>query len=767
MGSVDTAAPAARDEYLEFFRSLGLTNHTKVAFLGRQLQTFYEIATTLDEHLSPTGAALHTAISRMCLPDNPLHAPHHRWIRVHDRLGFFSDEDEHSSRIVNVGLAYAYRHKELDALADANTLQLERLRLKATHSGAGAPPNPSPPSCASGDEAEVPIGGTCLRQDGFPAAVGDASTEAGAGASGIALVNTGGDDERGGTGDEDGGLDVPLGGTLLRRSAGPTAGSGDDLVPDDGGLVVARRTPGDASGGRTPPPDDPVVEVMAVAPSTCVDSQPSLVPSTTAIRCIKEVLTSVSRRMDAKDVLRRLLGDGLLCWARLHHSQQPNAGEAEKNNLETGWPAVRALLARYWPTWQVADGEPGRMPPVGSVANNSHAGRPTHSGKWAIAVDMSAVNPVICSMATKSQRYFKKGMLPEVVEVGRMGAHHKPPLPTTVACMLVVGTWEDAFCSVLKQLALAGRSPALLVSPLVVAACHNFETAGLEESATLQHGAVENNDGSDDGEYTGDDSLVGGSGAASAGGAPSADPPAQRAESQWEATKQQRQREIDELLQAEKTAQVVASRAKRIEIRRQSRSSAESAPPPARARPCPAVDATSTLTPAARARAAGALPPRPRVVFLRVGPTSSREQGGKRAKIAPADDSSNGSTPAGSASPARKARTSSSGASSAAAHVGVPHALEPPSALMQDGVSGGPPGLSLSTRSVDRVAPSLPSFTHSMIDSLVSVPPVGPHPVGASDSAPNRLPSAEDRQPVAASMLASQASVSRLTAMEP
>ena len=403
MGSVDTAAPAARDEYLEFFRSLGLTNHTKVAFLGRQLQTFYEIATTLDEHLSPTGAALHTAISRMCLPDNPLHAPHHRWIRVHDRLGFFSDEDEHSSRIVNVGLAYAYRHKELDAIADANALKLERLGLKAPLSGVGAPPNPSTPSCASGDETDVPIGGTFLRH-ALPGAVGGASTEADAGANGAVVVNTGEEDERAGTGDGDGYLDVPLGGSLLRSSAGATAHDGDDLVPEEGGLIIARRTAGDASGGRTQPPNDPVVEVVAVARSTRVDSQPSLAPSTTAIRCIKEVLTSVSRRMDAKDVLRRLLGDGLLCWARLHHSQQPNAGEAEKNNLETGWPAVRALLARYWPTWQVADGEPGRMPPAGSVANSSHAGRPTHSGKWAIAVDMSAVNPIICSMATKSQR---------------------------------------------------------------------------------------------------------------------------------------------------------------------------------------------------------------------------------------------------------------------------------------------------------------------------------------------------------------------------
>ncbi|OSX79366.1 hypothetical protein BU14_0079s0010 [Porphyra umbilicalis] len=292
MGSVDTAAPAARDEYLEFFRSLRLTNNTKVAFLGRQLQTFYEIATTLDEHLNPTGAALHTAISRMCLPDNPLHAPHHRWIRVHDRLGFFSDEDEHSSRIVNVGLSYAYRHKELDAIADANALQLERLGLKAPLSGVGAPPDPSTPSCASGDETDVPIGGTFLRH-ALPGAVGGASTEADAGANGAVVVNTGEEDERDGTGNGDGYLDVPLGGSLLRSSAGATAHDGDDLVPEEGALIIARRTAGDASGGRTQPPNDPVVEVVAVARSSRVDSQPSLGPSTTAIRCIEEVLTSV------------------------------------------------------------------------------------------------------------------------------------------------------------------------------------------------------------------------------------------------------------------------------------------------------------------------------------------------------------------------------------------------------------------------------------------------------------------------------------------
>jgi len=79
MDKGDAAPPVpVDDEYVQFFRSLGISNDTKAVFLARQLQSFYEMAVKLDEHLAPNGAVLHTAISCMCQPDNPLHAPHNR-----------------------------------------------------------------------------------------------------------------------------------------------------------------------------------------------------------------------------------------------------------------------------------------------------------------------------------------------------------------------------------------------------------------------------------------------------------------------------------------------------------------------------------------------------------------------------------------------------------------------------------------------------------------------------------------------------------------
>ena len=85
-----------------------------------------------------------------------------------------------------------------------------------------------------------------------------------------------------------------------------------------------------------------------------------------------------------------------------------------------GWAEVRVLLARFWPSWQVPEEQPGRIPAAGSVASLSHAGRCSHSGKWAIAVKMTAVNPIISGMAAKSQLYFNKRKLADVVEVARL-----------------------------------------------------------------------------------------------------------------------------------------------------------------------------------------------------------------------------------------------------------------------------------------------------------------------------------------------------------
>jgi len=158
--------PAEADEDMRFLRSLGIVNNQEVGFLARTLEAFYDLSIKLDQHLAPTGAVLHAAISRMCQADNPMDAPQHRWIRVQDRLGLFSDGDDYSSRVINMGLAYAYRHQELDALSEANALRLEQLRIAAARAGGGQ-------LCRGGDrgaslagDVEVPEGGTLVRNDG-------------------------------------------------------------------------------------------------------------------------------------------------------------------------------------------------------------------------------------------------------------------------------------------------------------------------------------------------------------------------------------------------------------------------------------------------------------------------------------------------------------------------------------------------------------------------------------------------------------------------
>lgn len=131
-------------EYERFFQTLGVDDPAKVEALARLLQVFCKVASQLESHLAPVGASLHAAVSRMCEGDNPLAPPQHRWIRVIDRMGFFSDTDEHACRVVNIGLSNAYRHKELDALTAGNALRLGDLCLSVS-GGSGCN---SPQACA-------------------------------------------------------------------------------------------------------------------------------------------------------------------------------------------------------------------------------------------------------------------------------------------------------------------------------------------------------------------------------------------------------------------------------------------------------------------------------------------------------------------------------------------------------------------------------------------------------------------------------------------
>jgi len=111
-------------DFVQFFRDLNITDSTKVPFLAGLLRNFRDAAAKLDSHLSVYLELVHTAVSRMITSLSPFEMPQPLWIRVHDRLGFFHD-DEEQKRFVNIGLAYAYRHLEMDALAVPNAKVLK------------------------------------------------------------------------------------------------------------------------------------------------------------------------------------------------------------------------------------------------------------------------------------------------------------------------------------------------------------------------------------------------------------------------------------------------------------------------------------------------------------------------------------------------------------------------------------------------------------------------------------------------------------------
>jgi len=404
---------------------------------------------------------------------------------VHDRLGLFSDEDSHACRVINIGLSLTYRQEELEALSAGNALRLEQHRLASAPAGA-LDASAGDPVGGQGGDIGVPLGGTSFHHNSLTAAGPSGGTTPG---------KRDRDDGQRVAGGAGGDNDVPLGGPVITRGA-----SRGELVLNDGGLVVQRRAPPGVDGLATPVASDTPAQIAAQPLVTVTDLQPQLEPLIDAIRCAKEVLSTVFTRTDAKEVLRGLLRRALVCWGHLNSELVASMGTvAKKDKTVDGRVAVRALLSRFWPTWQVPDGAPSRIPPVGSVASSFYGGRATQSGEWAMSVNLEHVNPVISKMVVKSQSYFNKNGLPAVVEVGRMSANYKPPLPTTVASMLVVCTWDAGFCSILKQLAHARPAPTDGTAPLVVAACHNFKTAGLGEAETLLSGdELEDKDTSDD-----------------------------------------------------------------------------------------------------------------------------------------------------------------------------------------------------------------------------------------------------------------------------
>lgn len=292
----------------------------------------------------------------------------------------------------------------------------------------------------------------------------------------------------------------------------PAADSGRSVVKD-GGIVVARRPPVALSGGESIDPRrmstqtsragasseegcpglgvigavEPALEVLLADDNRVIASmQPVVAPSEPAIRCVTKVLEDLLDRRDIRGVLLQLVNDALLCLARLHGGSLSNVSAGVlPADVELSWPGVRNLLQRWWPHWDAPVGKGAAIPPPGTVGYLTHPTRRVSSCKWAIEVNMEAINPVIQRLDLKSARYFDKNNFPPVFTVPRIGANVRGTICASVATMLLVATREDHFGAVLTQLAALGQAPVRKMAPLIAATCHEFETAGQGKSDAL------------------------------------------------------------------------------------------------------------------------------------------------------------------------------------------------------------------------------------------------------------------------------------------
>lgn len=355
------------------------------------------------------------------------------------------------------------------------------------------------------------------------------------------------------------GVVLPEGGLVVRRHdnedrAGEAVGDEVNL----GGIIVATRAsqkqPDAVPAGSGPTLLGPNISGSGrdVEPSKIVSSvQPVVTPSASSVTCISSVLEALRERQDIRQVLHQLVIDSLLCLGRLKGGSA--SGSASAVN-EAGWSAVRAILHRWWPVWEVPAGADMQPPPPGTVGYIAHPSRPILSSRWAIDVDMKAINTVIQKLEVKSGRYFDKNKLPMKVSVSRIGPNVRGVIGVSVATLLLVATKEQMFCTIVSDLMAQGRVPTMNKVPLLAATRHDFETAALESEEVLV------SDVFDQGGYR---PVTDHNGAAA--------PALGMADDIEETPVEDLEKEMDLLLAQEEEQERAAKRAHRIAIRRRSR----------------------------------------------------------------------------------------------------------------------------------------------------------------------------------------------------
>ena len=509
----DGGVSAAEQQlYLQFFKHLGITDDNQMTgFLASLLRNVFDACSKLDMHLVPYSATVHSAVSRMIVPNNPRDAPSYRWIRVVDRVGFFSDDDAHAVRIVNIGLSYAYRFLGADAISVANAALLDKTQQSANRlpavvcHGGGAtaarvesaglgniPPlvDAVPPS---GVEKALPPGGAVVSIGGVAVAGGCAAGPIPSdlqgdapGARGSASTGQGAASPAGNSAEQP----FPAGGIVVSRASRADAGETDAALVDAVHDALLDPLGDPLAGLEDAVEEEDGADANEEAPSHVVyERQPHVVPSTTAVDAVSAVLRTVGQRNDSagKDVLRKLLTDSLLCLVRTDPGSGVTGGAAAwTTGSGKDWLAVNKLTGRWWPMWKAPDNLGSVTPPSGTVASVVNRTRAARSSRWIVLLDMSEIKKPVEELSVRSSRFFPKSELPKEEPVVRV--HYRKPLRLTlvVASMLLMCTKEERFPAILTSLAAAGRSAVQKSSNLSAAARHEFFSSGVGLSTAPQ-----------------------------------------------------------------------------------------------------------------------------------------------------------------------------------------------------------------------------------------------------------------------------------------
>lgn len=494
-----------RHLFMQFYSHLGIEDETQLVFLSTMLRAVFDATSKLDRHLAKYGASLHCAVSRMVVSKNPREAPSHRWIRVLDRLGFFTDGDKHAERIINIGMSFAYRQLEVDALADANAVLLRQaLPSKTVANGEGGSalrPGGAVGSTSIGDkaaaaaadlpavldndlregeEATLPTGGLVVSADPAP------SDGAGGG-------------DRGDGGEPP----LPLGGMVVSSntdgqlpttgvrpsSLGAAGGGGGGHSALDGGRAKAPPDHGEWEGGEHDQGDADADDGGGAGPvpsHVVHERQPTVLPPASAVAVVASVIQDVASRSGGPDVLRKLFDDSILCVARTGPPTPSHRGLVCPTGSKADWAAVTRMCTGWWPQW-IATPDVPTLPPVGTVSRRLFKNRLARTSRWVLMVDMEAINKTLDDISVRSSRFFPKTKLSAVDEVVRINATSAMRLPVVVAAMLLLCTKEDRFAGVLSELASVGRVDINKAAPLHQASRHEFSSSGLAPASTTSH----------------------------------------------------------------------------------------------------------------------------------------------------------------------------------------------------------------------------------------------------------------------------------------